>query len=612
MTTATITLFTTEPFVGEFGTFDLTVTDLQAEDTAISLTRIEATTGDISTATRGVALTGTNLQVGANGPTTGTITGLEFYLFDATTGSYTTLLATVSGLSIGFVEFAQALEASDNGFDDAFDAIFDRFDYVFDATAVSAGEVTFKDTGQDDTAIAGPGGSFMELDEGTDSYVAGAGFDQISFRFETGGQGAVVNLQTGAITDTYGNTETATGQFESLRGSAFDDDFLGDGARQHLRGLAGEDTLNGGGGQDYVRYDRDVREGGTLGVTVDLGTGTATDGFGDTDTLISIEDAAGTDVADALTGSAAANALFGLDGADTLNGGRGRDTLNGGADTDTASYANASGGVQVYLDLGRSSGADGKDSLTEIENVIGSAFNDRLNGDNTANVLEGGDGNDIFKGKGGDDTYLGGAGDDRMTGEDGADTMSGGADNDVLSGLSGRDSMEGGSGNDSLFGGRDSDTLRGEDGDDLIRGNRGNDDIEGGAGADKLRGGGSNDRIDGGADDDEVFGENGSDVIIGGLGRDKLWGGSGGGVLDGASDTFVFEAGHGFDQIKDWEDNRDKLDLTAYGFNDFTTEVQDLAEDRSSGLRIDFGSGDVIFIDGFAKADFDSGDVLLS
>ena len=50
------------------------------------------------------------------------------------------------------------------------------------------------------------------------------------------------------------------------------------------------------------------------------------------------------------------------------------------------------------------------DTLFEIENLIGSNFNDSLTGDGLANVLNGGNGNDILRGGGGADVLIGGAG----------------------------------------------------------------------------------------------------------------------------------------------------------------------------------------------------------
>ncbi|MBD2102616.1 GDSL-type esterase/lipase family protein [Leptolyngbya sp. FACHB-261] len=55
----------------------------------------------------------------------------------------------------------------------------------------------------------------------------------------------------------------------------------------------------------------------------------------------------------------------------------------------------------VILNLG-----EDQNTLTSIENVVGSAFNDILVGNTGANVLEGGQGHDILTGSGGADSYV--------------------------------------------------------------------------------------------------------------------------------------------------------------------------------------------------------------
>ena len=52
----------------------------------------------------------------------------------------------------------------------------------------------------------------------------------------------------------------------------------------------------------------------------------------------------------------------------------------------------------------------GTDTLRNLENLWGSAFNDRLTGSTGANELQGGNGNDTLNGGAGNDTLTGGAG----------------------------------------------------------------------------------------------------------------------------------------------------------------------------------------------------------
>ncbi|WP_341303147.1 retention module-containing protein [Pseudomonas sp. TMP25] len=132
----------------------------------------------------------------------------------------------------------------------------------------------------------------------------------------------------------------------------------------------------------------------------------------------------GGDGDDILIGLGGADTLSGGNGNDILVGGAGNDTLSGGAGIDTASYIDATSAVTVNLGLttGQNTGGAGTDTLSSIENLIGSGFNDTLIGNNSANLLFGGAGGDTLIGNGGDDFLIGGLGDDTLTGGAGNDT----------------------------------------------------------------------------------------------------------------------------------------------------------------------------------------------
>ncbi len=190
-------------------------------------------------------------------------------------------------------------------------------------TLISIEEVIGTD--QDDVMVGNDYDNWFVLGAGDDSVDGGgSGFDQVSYSSETGGVGVSVDLAAGTATDTYGDTDTLV-SIEVIRGSQWGDEILGDDADNTFRGMAGDDTMDGRGGTDEVRYDRDARDGGTAGVSVNLALGTATDGFGDTDTLISIERVRGSDEADTIIGDAGNNRFEGLGGDDVLTGGAGED-----------------------------------------------------------------------------------------------------------------------------------------------------------------------------------------------------------------------------------------------------------------------------------------------
>ena len=105
--------------------------------------------------------------------------------------------------------------------------------------------------------------------------------------------------------------------------------------------------------------------------------------------------------------------LYGKGGNDTLEGGAGADILDGGEGYDTLSYETSDAAVTVNLASARVSGghAQGDEIITfadehngeeidvsTFENVIGSAHDDRLTGNQWDNVLTGGAGADRLDG----------------------------------------------------------------------------------------------------------------------------------------------------------------------------------------------------------------------
>ncbi|WP_131108152.1 retention module-containing protein, partial [Pseudomonas sp. Sample_10] len=182
------------------------------------------------------------------------------------------------------------------------------------------------------------------------------------------------------------------------------------------------------GGSDSANLTISYQDGHTLTGT----TGNDTLVAGNGDNIINAGD--GNDILTAGTGN---NTLHGDAGNDLLFSGTGNDLLDGGIGNDTASYAHATTGVTV--NLGQSGPQNtlgaGTDTLTAIENLVGSDFNDNLTGDNNSNIITGGLGNDVLKGEGGDDFLIGGLGNNTLTGGSGADTfqwLKGNSGHDVI------------------------------------------------------------------------------------------------------------------------------------------------------------------------------------
>ncbi|MBR0873144.1 hypothetical protein JQ633_22500, partial [Bradyrhizobium tropiciagri] len=175
-----------------------------------------------------------------------------------------------------------------------------------------------------------------------------------------------VNLQTGIGQSTAPGdaanvgVDTLSG-VNGVLGSRFDDTLIGsDGAQaEQFYGDAGKDNINGGGGL----LDRVVYRGSPSGVTVNLATHTALDGFGTTDTITNIEGVVGSEFNDWITGDNNDNRLVGQNGDDYLAGGAGNDFLVGDDGVDL--YANAFG-TSTAFDSGNDTldGGVGADTMT--------------------------------------------------------------------------------------------------------------------------------------------------------------------------------------------------------------------------------------------------------
>jgi Ca2+-binding RTX toxin-like protein len=202
------------------------------------------------------------------------------------------------------------------------------------------------------------------------------------------------------------DTFTLNSGNDTALGGLGNDTLLGGDGNDNLAGGAGADSIDGGVGTDTANYS-DF----TSAVTVNLATGTSSDG----DVLSNIENVGGGSGADTLIGNGLANTLAGGAGNDTFVGGAGADTFIGGADTDTVDYsALTGGGINMQLTttpgvflIAQTGGTDAQgDVLSEVENVIGSAFTDTLNGGPAANKLVSGAGNDIMRGGSGADLLV--------------------------------------------------------------------------------------------------------------------------------------------------------------------------------------------------------------
>lgn len=234
---------------------------------------------------------------------------------------------------------------------------------------------------------------------------------------------------------------------------------------------------------------------------------------------------------DVLIGGAGNDTLVGGAGNDLLFGGIGTDSLDGGDGIDTAYLSDAEMNVRVNLETQTFTylPLNGTQIVTEIicniENIVGTQFNDILIGDAANNQL------------------VGQAGIDRLSGGAGDDILQGGADNDILNGGDGIDLLDGGSGIDGFTleemtaavtvnfaaknftyidsaGNLQTELILNMEGviatpfNDVLLGDNHNNFLIGGAGNDILRGGAGDDQLTGGAGIDQLDGGDGKDLAI--------------------------------------------------------------------------------------------------
>lgn len=347
-----------------------------------------------------------------------------------------------------------------------------------------------------------------------------------------------------------------------LAGNEGNDSLSGGEGDDYLMPGAGNDVVDGGAGNDWAAY-----EDATAGVTIDLNkTSSQSTGGSGLDRLIGIENVYGSAFNDTLIGDAGANMfgggagndtivagkgddtlvgdvgndnLDGGDGDDYMIGGAGDDVLKGGAGVDWSSYEDATAGVVVDLNKTgvQDTGGAGKDTLTGVEFLYGSAFNDTLTGDAKDNYLWGNDGDDKLYGNAGDDHLSGGKGVNIIDGGEGWDTVDY-SFSDVGVRIDLFDTVAPSAGGvqvgDYL---RSIEAAMGSAYNDEINGNAADNYLFGDAGNDLIRADGGSDVLDGGDGDDKLVSSarGTNDLMLGGAGADQFWIGAGAGstTIDG-------------------------------------------------------------------------------
>ena len=277
--------------------------------------------------------------------------------------------------------------------------------------------------------------------------------------YELAGAGITVDmtLTTNQVTDDGDGGVDDLTNIESIEGSEFGDTITAPSSGFFvIRGRGGDDVIIGNGIDTRVDYHW---ASATTGATVNLSTlaitslvsgnsvaaGRAEDGIEVTpgvlglDTLSGITQIRGTRLDDHLVGGAADEVFIGTGGNDTIDGGGGTaNTIDYSGSLFLSNHQDqfdvnrkGDGGVQVDLTTNTAIDAFGDtDTLSNIQNVIGTGFADRIVGDAAANVLVAGGNEQRFDAE--NDVVIGGAGDDILSTSGGYVVFRGDQGNDVI------------------------------------------------------------------------------------------------------------------------------------------------------------------------------------
>ncbi|MEP7301797.1 MAG: hypothetical protein ABI699_09740 [Caldimonas sp.] len=262
-------------------------------------------------------------------------------------------------------------------------------------------------------------GNVLHSGAGNNVLDGGAGRDTASYLYA--GSAVSVSLVGQNVAQATGGSGSDTLlSIEGLAGSDFNDTLTGNAGANTLDGGRGADLMIGGDGSDTYVVDN----------AGDVVSETNAARIGGVDAVLSYMDyALGSNLENLrLMGAGAIDGTGnGLD--NVLYSGIGSNVLDGAVGSDTASYLYANSAVTVSLAIAgaQATGGSGNDTLIDIENLAGSAFDDTLIGNAGDNILDGHGGADSMTGGEGSDTYVVTDMDDVVT-ESEADPANGGVD----------------------------------------------------------------------------------------------------------------------------------------------------------------------------------------
>ena len=332
--------------------------------------------------------------------------------------------------------------------------------------------------------------------------------------FDNGGRdtldfsGSPFNQQINLNAETFSQVVGGNNNLYIARGIVIEN-AIGGAGDDTITQNAADNVLSGGPGRDVISYAT-----ATAGVTVNLSYTAQQDTIGaGRDTLNNFEELVGSNFNDTLTGSAFSQAIHGGNGNDLLFSltvagsnqqqsfygdagddwlvaGWGDDWFSGGDGFDTVDYGNAIGGITAGIGIANNNtGASGFDTIgSDIERIIGSAFNDTLSAIFGGIEVYGGAGDDVLSGTKlyggtGNDTYNVNFGTELFENAgEGVDlarsqisfTLSGNIENLILTGSAAINGF-GNSLANQIAGNSAANTLAGNGGADTLTGGGGND-----------------------------------------------------------------------------------------------------------------------------------------
>jgi len=298
-----------------------------------------------------------------------------------------------------------------------------------DSLSGLGGNDTLIGNGGNDTLDGGTGVDSMDGGNGADTYLVDSSSDVTPDSGTDSAADLVISTVSGlSLVAEIENVTLGTGAFNAT-GNASANVMTGNSVGNFLDGAGGNDTLIGADGNDTLW-------GGSGNDSIAGGLGA--------------DNLAGDDGDDILDGGDGNDALRGGGGNDTLRGGAGDDVMvlgatnfggtaagvdsfDGGAGFDRLVVGDVAAGVTIHVSAGKIITSEGTSTFANVEELVGSDFDDQINGYNDANALDGSGGNDIIDGFAGNDT---------LRGSSGIDTLIGSLGNDVLYGDVGDPELE--------------------------------------------------------------------------------------------------------------------------------------------------------------------------